>query len=128
MAAEVLKTPFIYVRPKPKSHGRQNQIEGQLDQNKKVLVIEDLISTGKSSINAVKALREEGVEILGILGLFDYGFDLAVENFKKENIKLHTLSDYHHLINEAEKSNFIKPEDITLLNFWRISPYEWEPN
>ena len=128
LAAEVLKTPFIYVRPKPKSHGRQNQIEGQLDRNKKVLVIEDLISTGKSSINAVKALREEGVEILGILGLFDYGFDLAVENFKKENIKLHTLSDYHHLINEAEKSNFIKPEDITLLNFWRISPYEWEPN
>ena len=76
----------------------------------------------------MKALREEGVEILGILGLFDYGFDLAVENFKKENIKLHTLSDYHHLINEAEKSNFIKPEDITLLNFWRICPNEWQPN
>ncbi|MAV79810.1 MAG: orotate phosphoribosyltransferase [Flavobacteriaceae bacterium TMED171] len=128
LVANFLNAPFIYVRPEPKSHGRQNQIEGQLDNNKKVLVIEDLISTGKSSLNAVKALKKEGVDVLGMMGLFDYGFDLAIENFKKENIQLHTLSDYHHLIDEAEKSKFIESEDIALLKSWRISPYEWQPN
>ena len=128
LVAEVLNAPFIYVRPEPKSHGRQNQIEGQLDPNKKILVIEDLISTGKSSLNALRALRKEGVEVLGILGLFDYGFDLAIENFKKENIQLHTLSDYHHLIDEAEKSKFIESEDIAILKSWRISPSKWRPN
>ena len=128
LVANFLNAPFIYVRPEPKSHGRQNQIEGQLDNNKKVLVIEDLISTGKSSLNAVKALKKEGVDVLGMMGLFDYGFDLAIENFKKENIQLHTLSDYHHLIDEAEKSKFVRSEDIALLKSWRISPYEWQPN
>tara|TARA_B100001248_G_C27339170_1_gene435391 strand:+ start:432 stop:1076 length:645 start_codon:yes stop_codon:yes gene_type:complete len=128
LVANFLNAPFIYVRPEPKSHGRQNQIEGLLDHNKKVLVIEDLISTGKSSLNAVKALKKEGVDVLGMMGLFDYGFDLAIENFKKEKIQLHTLSDYHHLIDEAEKSKFVKSEDIALLKSWRISPYEWQPN
>ena len=128
LVANFLNAPFIYVRPEPKSHGRQNQIEGQLDHNKKVLVIEDLISTGKSSLNAVKVLKKEGVDVLGIMGLFDYGFDVAIENFKKVNIQLHTLSDYHHLIDEAEKSKFIESEDIALLKSWRISPYEWQPN
>ena len=128
LVANILNAPFIYVRPEPKSHGRQNQIEGLLDHNKKVLVVEDLISTGKSSLNAVKALKKEGVDVLGMMGLFDYGFDLAIENFKKEKIQLHTLSDYHHLIDEAEKSKFIKSEDIALLKSWRISPYKWQPN
>ena len=128
LVANILNAPFIYVRPEPKSHGRQNQIEGLLDHNKKVLVIEDLISTGKSSLNAVKALKKEGVDVLGMMGLFDYGFDLAIENFKKEKIQLHTLSDYHHLIDEAEKSKFVRSEDIALLKSWRISPYEWQPN
>ena len=125
LVADVLNAPFIYVRPKPKSHGRQNQIEGLIDPIKKVLVIEDLISTGKSSLNAVKALRKEGMEVLGMLGLFDYGFDLAVDNFKAEKIQLHTLSDYHHLIIEAEKSKYIEAEEISVLKSWRISPSEW---
>ena len=126
LVADVLNAPFIYVRPEPKSHGRQNQIEGLIDPIKKVLVIEDLISTGKSSLNAVKALRKEGMEVLGMLGLFDYGFDLAVDNFKAEKIQLHTLSDYHHLIIEAEKSKYIEAEEISVLKSWRISPSEWQ--
>ena len=127
LVADVLNAPFIYVRPEPKSHGRQNQIEGQLDTNKKVLDIEDLISTGKSSLNAVRALKKEGIEVLGMLGLFDYGFDLAVDNFKAEKVQLHTLSDYHHLIIEAEKSNYIEAEEISVLKSWRNSPSEWKP-
>jgi len=104
LVANVLEAPFIYVRPEPKSHGRKNQIEGELQAHKKVLVIEDLISTGKSSLNAVRALKNEAVDVLGMLGLFDYGFALAADNFKAENIQLHTLSDYDHLILAAEKS------------------------
>ena len=125
LVADILNAPFIYVRPSPKSHGRQNQIEGWIDPNKKVLVIEDLISTGKSSINAVTALRREGIEILGMLGIFDYGFDLAVDNFNAEKIQVHTLSDYHHLIIEAEKSKYIESNQISVLKSWRISPSQW---
>ena len=127
LVANILNAPFIYVRPQPKSHGRQNQIEGQLESDQKVLVIEDLISTGKSSLNAVNALKKEGVEVLGMLGLFDYGFDLAKENFKAEKIQLYTLSDYNNLIIEAEQSNYIKAEEISLLKSWRVSPSEWQP-
>ena len=127
LVADVLNAPFIYVRPEPKSHGRQNNIEGQLAPDQKVLVIEDLISTGKSSLNAVGALRKEGVEVLGMFWIFVYGFDLALDNFKTENIQLHTLSDYHHLIIEAEKSNYIEAEEISVLKSWRVSPSEWQP-
>ena len=128
LVADILNAPFIYVRPSPKSHGKQNQIEGWIDPNKKVLVIEDLISTGKSSINAVTALRREGIEILGMLGIFDYGFDLAVDNFNAEKIQVHTLSDYHHLIIEAEKSKYIESNQISVLKSWRISPSQWQPD
>ncbi|MDA0200410.1 MAG: orotate phosphoribosyltransferase [Bacteroidetes bacterium] len=127
LVANVLEAPFIYVRPEPKSHGRKNQIEGELQAHKKVLVIEDLISTGKSSLNAVRALKNEGVDVLGMLGLFDYGFALAADNFKAENIQLHTLSDYDHLILAAEKSNYIKSEEIAILQSWRTAPNEWQP-
>jgi len=126
LVADILNAPFIYVRPRPKSHGRQNQIEGQLETDQKVLVIEDLISTGKSSLNAVNAIKKEGVEVLGMLGLFDYGFDLARENFKEEEIQLYTLSDYNNLIIEAEQSNYIKAEEISLLKSWRVSPSKWQ--
>ena len=128
LVADILNASFIYVRPSPKSHGRQNQIEGWIDPNKKVLVIEDLISTGKSSINAVTALRREGIEILGMLGIFDYGFDLAVDNFNAEKIQVYTLSDYHHLIIEAEKSKYIESNQISVLKSWRISPSQWQPD
>jgi len=127
LVANVLEAPFIYVRPEPKSHGRKNQIEGELQAHKKVLVIEDLISTGKSSLNAVRALKNEAVDVLGMLGLFDYGFALAADNFKAENIQLHTLSDYDHLILAAEKSNYIKSEEIAILQSWRTAPNEWQP-
>jgi orotate phosphoribosyltransferase len=127
LVANVLEAPFIYVRPEPKSHGRKNQIEGELQAHKKVLVIEDLISTGKSSLNAVRALKNEAVDVLGMLGLFDYGFALAADNFKAENIQLHTLSDYDHLILAAEKSNYIKSEEIAILQSWRTAPDEWQP-
>jgi len=127
LVANVLEAPFIYVRPEPKSHGRKNQIEGELQAHKKVLVIEDLISTGKSSLNAVRALKNEEVDVLGMLGLFDYGFALAADNFKAENIQLHTLSDYDHLILAAEKSNYIKSEEIAILQSWRTAPDEWQP-
>ena len=126
LVADILNAPFIYVRPRPKSHGRQNQIEGKLETDQKVLVIEDLISTGKSSLNAVNAIKKEGVEVLGMLGLFDYGFDLARENFKEEEIQLYTLSDYNNLIIEAEQSNYIKAEEISLLKSWRVSPSKWQ--
>jgi orotate phosphoribosyltransferase len=127
LVADILNAPFIYVRPEPKSYGRQNQIEGQLYPDQKVLVIEDLISSGKSSLNAVKALKKGGIEVLGMLGLFDYGFDLALDNFKAENVTLHTLSDYDHLIIEAEKSNYILAHQISVLKSWRRSPSEWQP-
>ena len=128
LVADYLNAPFIYVRPEPKSHGRQNQIEGQINPNQKVLVIEDLISTGKSSINAVKALQKNGVEVLGMLGIFDYGFQLAIDNFMAAEVKLHTLSDYDHLILEAEKSEYVEPEEITVIQSWRVSPSEWKPS
>ena len=128
LVADVLNNPFIYVRPEPKSHGRQNQIEGQINPNQKVLVIEDLISTGKSSLNAVKALQKNGIEVLGMLGLFDYGFQLAIDNFKAAEVQLYTLSDYDHLILEAEKSEYVEPEEITVLQSWRVSPSKWKPS
>ena len=128
LVAQHLNVPFIYVRPEPKKHGRKNQIEGQLMSDKKVLVIEDLISTGKSSLNAVKALKEQNVTVLGMIGIFDYGFQLAVNNFKKENVQLHTLSDYHHLISEVEKANYIETDQIEVLKSWRVSPADWKPN
>jgi len=128
LVADYLNAPFIYVRPEPKSHGRQNQIEGQINPNQKVLVIEDLISTGKSSLKAVKALKKNGIEVIGMLGLFDYGFQLAIDNFKAAEVQLHTLSDYDHLILEAEKSEYVEPEEISVLQSWRVSPSEWKPS
>ena len=98
LVAEILSLPFVYIRPEAKSHGRQNKIEGQLQENAKVVVIEDLISTGKSSLKAVEALEEVGAEVMGMLAIFTYGFETAEENFKKQNTTLHTLSDYSHLI------------------------------
>ena len=126
LVADILNAPFIYVRPEPKSHGRKNQIEGHIDLNKKVLVIEDLISTGKSSINAIKALRNQGSIVLGVLGLFDYGFEFAINNYKAEKIEFHTLSDFHHLIIEVEKSNYIKPDEISALKSWWVSHSKWQ--
>jgi len=126
LVADYLGLPFIYVRPEAKSHGRQNQIEGQLESGQKVVVIEDLISTGKSSLHAVDALNAAGANIKGMLAIFTYGFDISVTNFEKKQVELHTLSDYAHLIEQASETHYIKEEQLTTLSEWRTNPSDWK--
>lgn len=125
LVAQQLNVPFVYVRPEPKSHGRKNQIEGYLEPNKNVVVVEDLISTGKSSLNAVKALREFGVNVKGMVAIFSYGFPLADENFKEAELNLTTLSDYEHLLEKALDNNSIRESEIETLKQWRETPDKW---
>ncbi|MBU2994974.1 orotate phosphoribosyltransferase [Cellulophaga baltica] len=126
LVADYLGLPFIYVRPEAKSHGRQNQIEGTLEDGQTVVVIEDLISTGKSSLNAVKALEASGAKIKGMVAIFTYGFDVATENFKENNIELHTLSDYENLVERASETNYIKEEQFKTLLEWKKNPSQWK--
>lgn len=127
LVAEIIELPFVYVRPEPKKHGRQNQIEGVLEPHQTVVVIEDLISTGKSSLNAVEALKNEAnVKVKGMLGIFNYGFDEASRNLNNANLELHTLSDYHHLLSEAQRSKYISEEEKETLSKWRTSPSTWK--
>lgn len=126
LVAEYLGLPFVYVRPEPKSHGRKNQIEGHLEANQKVVVIEDLISTGKSSLNAVAALKESGANVKGMVAIFNYGFDVATTNFEEHNVELHTLSNYEELASLASKTNYIKEEQLTTLLEWKESPSTWK--
>ena len=126
LVADVLGLPFIYVRPEPKKHGRQNQIEGKLEANQTVVVIEDLISTGKSSLNAVDALLESGANVKGMLAIFTYGFDVAEDNFNSKELDLHTLSDYEHLIQQASETHFVKEEQLNTLREWRTNPSQWQ--
>jgi len=125
LVAEYLGVPFIYVRPEPKSHGRKNQIEGYLEANQKVVVIEDLISTGKSSLNAVAALEAENASVKGMVAIFTYGFEEARLNFEKKGVDLHTLSDYDHLIQKASETSYIKEEQLDTLMNWRQNPGTW---
>lgn len=125
LVADYLNLPFVYVRPEAKGHGRQNQVEGQLQKNQTVVVVEDLISTGKSSLNAVKALKEANAKVKGMMAVFTYDFNIAKVNFKKENIELHTLSDYNHLLSQAEKSKYINSKEIETLKAWRENPSTW---
>jgi orotate phosphoribosyltransferase len=125
LVAECLNLPFCYVRPETKKHGRQNKIEGQVSPNQTVVVIEDLISTGKSSLMAVAALREANLQVKGMMAIFSYGFDVATENFEKAGVTLNTLSDYEHLLENAEKSSYITASDKVLLSSWRENPSEW---
>ena len=113
------------MRPEPKKHGRKNQVEGFLDKNKNVVVVEDLISTGKSSLNAVKALKEAGATVKGMVAIFNYGFEIADENFKNENVKLTTLSDYDHLLEQTFDANYISKNELETLKQWRENPAEW---
>lgn len=126
LVADYLNVPFCYVRPEPKSHGRQNQIEGHLEPGSKVVVIEDLISTGKSSLQAVEALKNAGATVKGMLAIFSYGFDTADHNFKEAGIELHTLSNYEVLLNEAERSKYINAKEMELLATWRKNPSQWD--
>jgi len=125
LVAQELDIPFIYVRPEAKKHGRKNQIEGYLKSGQTVVVIEDLISTGKSSLNAVEALKNAGAKIKGMLAIFSYGFIIAENNFKDANIELTTLSDYNYLLKYSVASNYISKNDVETLQDWRKDPQEW---
>lgn len=126
LVAQELGIPFVYVRPEPKKHGRQNQIEGYLEKGQNVVVIEDLISTGKSSLNAVKALQEADANVKGMIAIFSYGFEFAQENFDNASIELTTLSDYSNLLEQAVETNYINDEELKTLKDWRLNPSEWQ--
>lgn len=125
LASDLLRLPFVYVRSKPKGHGLSNQIEGVLTAGQKVVVIEDLVSTGMSSLEAVEALRQAGAEVIGMCALFTYGFPQATEAFEKANVKLVTLSDYNALIGVAEAQGIVKADDLEKLAQWRLAPSTW---
>lgn len=125
LAADRMQKPFVYVRPKPKDHGTGSQIEGELEPGRKVVVIEDLISTGMSSLAAVKALRDAGAEVLGMVAIFTYGFDIAAQRFGEEKVKLDTLSNYSALVEVAGETGYITPAAKELLHEWRKNPSEW---
>lgn len=126
LVAEKLDKPFVYVRSAPKGHGLTNTIEGECPAGSKVVVIEDLISTGGSSLAAVQALRDAGCEVLGMLAIFTYGFDLARENFEKAKVHLDTLSDYETMITLAVEQGYVTPSDIDTLRQWRKDPAGWK--
>ncbi|MCW1954258.1 MAG: orotate phosphoribosyltransferase [Flavobacteriia bacterium] len=126
LVAEILDLPFVYVRPEAKSHGRQNKIEGQLEEGARVVVIEDLISTGNSSLKAVQALKDHGAVVMGMLAIFTYGFEAATENFTAAQTSLHTLSNYTQLISQAIESGLIEKEQLATLKEWRENPAQWK--
>jgi len=125
LLADAAELPFLYVRSAPKQHGLSNQIEGKINAGDKVVLIEDLISTGKSSLEVVAALRNAGAEVLGMMAIFTYGFESANETFKNADCKFVTLSDYHHLLNFAGAKNLIATNQIETLQQWRTSPSTW---
>ena len=125
LVADQLGMPFAYVRPKPKDHGMGNQIEGELPAGAKVVVVEDLISTGGSSLKAVEALRAAGFEVVGMVASFTYGFPIAEQAFAAAGVKLITLTDYQHVVEKASETGYIKPEDVEMLNEWRKDPSQW---
>lgn len=125
LVADYMNLPFVYIRPEAKKHGRQNQIEGQFEEGQSVVIIEDLISTGMSSLKAVDALQNAEANIKGMLAIFSYGFDVSKENFKQKDIELHTLSDYDHLIEQAQDTRYVNEEQAEALKEWRKSPSTW---
>ena len=125
LVAEALALPFVYVRPEPKKHGRLNQIEGFLQKGQNVVVIEDLISTGNSSLMAVEALKAAGANVKGMAAIFSYGFQVAEENFKNAKVDLYTLSNYENLLPLAVNKKYITEEEEKTLQEWRTSPSTW---
>lgn len=126
LAADLLRLPFIYVRDKPKGHGLGNQIEGALEPGQKVVVVEDLISTGKSSIAAVNALKAAGAEVIGLVALFTYGFDAAAKAFEDVGVPYFTISDYNALVEVGLKQGIISEGQVDALSAWRAAPGEWD--
>jgi orotate phosphoribosyltransferase len=126
LVADALEKPFVYIRSQAKDHGLGNQIEGKLDSGQKVLIIEDLISTGGSSLSAAEAVRNAGCEVVGMVAIFTYNFQKAIDAFDAANVKLITLSNYNVLIEQALETGYITNEDVELLNQWRIAPDKWK--
>ena len=125
LIADVLNMPLIYVRSKPKDHGLENLIEGEMKEGAKVVVIEDLISTGGSSLKAVEAIRKAGGDVVGMVASYTYGFPVAAQAFSDANVKLVTLTDYDHVVAEALATGYVQESDIELLNEWRKNPSGW---
>lgn len=127
LVADELGLPFVYIRSTPKDHGLENLIEGNLKPGQNVVVVEDLISTGKSSLKAVEAVRAAGANVAGMVALFTYGFPVAEENFRKAGVKLETLSNYNAMIDAALATHYIKESDVETLQEWRKDPANWVP-
>lgn len=127
LVADLLNLPYVYIRSSPKDHGLENLIEGDLRQGQKVVVVEDLVSTGKSSLKAVEAVRNAGGEVVGMVALFTYGFPVAETNFEEAGVKLLTLSDYNTMLEVALKTNYICEDDLETLRRWRNDPATWVP-
>ncbi len=125
LVAEELGLPFIYVRSKAKEHGKQNQIEGHFEKGQSVVLIEDLVSSGKSSLEAVSSLREAGMNVKGIISIFNYGFEKAKQNFENANCEFISLCDYENLLPQALKTNYITEAELPLLQEWRKDPSVW---
>src|SRR5258708_3340927 len=126
LVAEELDLPFVYVRPKPKDHGMENLIEGKIEKGQSVVLVEDLISTGGSSLKAVAALREANASVAGMIAIFTYGFDTAKKNFEMENVDLVCLSDFNHLLQEALQKKFITEDQLVHIKAWRLDPAHWK--
>jgi orotate phosphoribosyltransferase len=126
LVADELGLPFCYVRSKAKDHGMQNLIEGEVSPGAKVVVVEDLISTGGSSLKAVEALRQHGCNVIGMVASYTYGFPVAEKAFDDAGIQLVTLTDYDHVVKQALKTGYIKEQDLTMLEEWRRNPAEWK--
>lgn len=126
LVADALDLPFLYVRPKPKEHGMGNLIEGRVVKNQRVVVVEDLVSTGGSSLKAVEALRAAGFKVLGMVSVFSYGFDVASRNFYEADVSLISLSDYGHLLSQAVQEKYVGEDEIISLKAWRVDPAHWK--
>ena len=125
MISERLNVPYAYVRPEPKGHGLRNQIEGNIEEKSNVVVIEDLISTGKSSLNAINALKSEGINVMGMLSIFSYNFDFANKKFIDEKVNINSLADYNTLVEVIESNGDLNNDEITRLKKWREDPESW---
>ena len=126
LVADELNLPFVYVRSKPKDHGLENLIEGDLKPGMKVVVIEDLISTGGSSLKAVEAIRRNACEVIGMVASYTYGFPVAEKAFREANVRLETLTDYEHVVAEALATGYISEHDVDVLHDWRQAPDKWK--
>jgi orotate phosphoribosyltransferase len=126
LVAEALGLPFVYVRPKPKEHGMGNLIEGKVEKNQKIVLVEDLISTGGSSLKAAQAMREAGCSVIGMVAIFTYGFEQSEVNFEQEDVCLVCLSDFNHLLQEALDKKYLDETELVYVKSWRLDPANWK--